>query len=150
MTLCVLAGRDLRHIHDAIDASLLRRMGKVGRRLQNSGADGIAEISSPHALYHRTHGIEVEKITNDDFSPYFLQLLRPVVLTMSQRSDLMAARQQLFDRMAAGVACGARHQESLPGHERPPLKVTGLAELDVARLLKCTAVQLDVNRNQRV
>jgi len=50
---------------------------------------------------------EVKKITNDDFSPYVLQLLRPVVLTMSQRSDLMAARQQLFDRMAAGVACGA-------------------------------------------
>jgi len=44
---------------------------------------------------------------------------------MSQRSDLMAARQQLFDRMAAGVACGACHQESLPGHERSPLKVTG-------------------------
>ncbi len=68
---------------------------------------------------------EVKKITNDDFSPYVLQLLRPVVLTMSQRSDLMAARQQFFDRMAAGVADGARHQESLPSHERPPLKVTG-------------------------
>jgi len=71
------------------------------------------------------HGIEVETITNDDFSPYVLQPLRPVVLTMSQRSDLMAARQQLFDRMAAGVACGACHQESLPGHERSPLTVTG-------------------------
>ena len=35
----------------------------------------------------KTHGIEVEKITNDDLGPYFLQLLRPFVLTMSQRPD---------------------------------------------------------------
>jgi len=50
--------------------------------------------------------------------------------------------------MAAGVACGARHPDSLPGHERPPLKVT--SDLDVARLLNGSAVQLDVNCNQRV
>src|SRR5260370_5672933 len=41
VTMGVLASRFFRHIHDAISASLLRRMRKVGRRLQNSGADGI-------------------------------------------------------------------------------------------------------------
>ena len=91
VALGVLAGADLRHVHHAVDAGLLRGLGEVSRRLDDPGADGVAEIRTLDPLHRRTNGVEVEKIAEHDLSPQFLESLRPVVLPMGQRPDLMAA-----------------------------------------------------------
>src|SRR5258708_5017714 len=123
MTLCVLAGRDLRHVHHACNAGFLGGLGEECSSLNDPGTDGVTKVSPCDASKRRSDVIQVEKITERDFGTEPLEPLRPVVLSMGQGSDMVPAGQQLFDRMAAGVACGARHQESLPGHERSPLKM---------------------------
>ena len=44
MALRVLSGGNLRHVHDAIDAGFLRRLGELGRRLDDPRADGVDEV----------------------------------------------------------------------------------------------------------
>jgi len=98
VALGVLAGADLRHVHDAVDAGLLRGLGEVGRRLDDPGADGVAEIRTLDPLHRCTNGARVEEIAEHDLSPQFLESLRPGVLPVGQRSHVAPARQELLDR----------------------------------------------------
>ena len=49
VALGVLPGGLLRHVHDAVDAGLLRGLGEIRRRLQDAGADGVDEVGPLHA-----------------------------------------------------------------------------------------------------
>ena len=108
VALGVLPGGLLRHVDDAVDAGLLRGLGEIGRRLQDPGADGVDEVGPLHAVQRGTHLAEVEQVAVDDLDAPILELLRPVVLTVGQRPDLVASCQQLVDRRPAGVPRRAR------------------------------------------
>src|SRR5260370_40433069 len=82
MTLCVLAGRDLRHVHHACNAGFLGGLGEEGSSLNDPGTDGVAKVSPCDASKRCSDGIQVEKITAHDFGTESLEPLRPVVLSM--------------------------------------------------------------------
>src|SRR5262249_23959411 len=116
MTLCVLAGRDLRHVHDAVDAGLLRGLGEVGRRLDDPSADGVAKVSPYDALKRRSDVIQVEKITEHASGTQPLEPLRPVVLSMGQGSDMVPAGQYLLNGCRASVPGRSGDQKCSPTH----------------------------------
>src|SRR5216683_395379 len=103
MTLCVLAGRDLRHVHHAFNVDFLGGLGEDGSRLNDPGADGVAKVSSCDASKRRSDVIQVEKITEHDFGAEPLEPLRPVVLSMGQGSDMVPAGQHLLSGCPASV-----------------------------------------------
>src|SRR5438034_1579694 len=102
VALCVLSGGDLRHVHHAVDAGLLRGLGEVSRRLDDPGADGVAEIRTLDPLHRRTNGAEVEKIAEHDLSPQFLESLRPGVLPVGQCPHVAPAL--FMPTLPAGIA----------------------------------------------
>src|SRR5258707_8881682 len=91
MTLCVLSGRDLRHVHHAFNAGLLGGLGEEGSSLNDPGTDGVAKVSPCDASKRRSDVIQVEKITEHDFGTQPLEPLRPGVLSMGQGSDRVPA-----------------------------------------------------------
>src|SRR6266478_90017 len=97
MTLCVLAGRDLRHVHHACNAGFPGGLGEVGSSLNDPGADGVAKVSPCDASKRRSDVIQVEKITEHDCSTEPLERLRPVVLSMAQCLDMVRAGQYLLN-----------------------------------------------------
>jgi hypothetical protein len=78
MTLCVLSGRDLRHVHHAFNAGFLGGLGEEGGSLNDPGTDGVAKVSPCDASKRRSDVIQVEKITEHDFGTQPLEPLRPV------------------------------------------------------------------------
>src|SRR5215470_17424680 len=116
MTLCVLSGRDLRHVHHASNAGFLGGLGEDGSSLNDSGTDGVAKISSCDALKRRSDVIQVEKITEYDFGTQPLEPLRPVVLSMGQGSDMVPAGQYLLNGCPASVPGGSADQKCSPAH----------------------------------
>src|SRR5260370_10429653 len=116
MTLCVLAGGDLRHVHDAVDAGLLGGLDEVGSSLNDPGADGVAKVSPCDASKRRSDVIQVEKITEHDFGTEPLEPLRPVVLSMGQGSDMVPAGQHLLNGCPASVPGRSGDQKCSPTH----------------------------------
>ena len=74
MALRVLSGGNLRHVHDAIDAGFLRRLGELSRRLDDPRADGVDEVGPLDAAQRRAHLAEVEEVAVDDLDPALLEL----------------------------------------------------------------------------
>src|SRR6516162_11622391 len=116
MTLCVLAGRDLRHIHHACNAGFLGGLGEEGSSLNDPGADGVAKVSACDASKRRSDVIQVEKITEHDFGTEPLEPLRPVVLSMGQGSDMVPAGQHLLNSCPASVPSRSGDQKSSSTH----------------------------------
>src|SRR4029077_15893533 len=96
MTLCVLSGRDLRHVHHAFNAGFLDGLGEEGSSLNDPGTDGVAKVSPCDASKRRSDVIQVEKITETDFGAQPLEPLRPVVLSVGKGSDGVPASQHLL------------------------------------------------------
>ena len=111
VALGVLPGGLLRHVDDAVDARLLRGLGEIRRRLQDAGADGVDEVGPLHAVQRGADLAEVEQVAVDDLDAPLLEPLRPVVLPVGQRPDLVAAGQQFVDRRPAGVPRRAGDQD---------------------------------------
>src|SRR5262249_42264968 len=116
MTLCVLAGRDLRHVHHACNAGFLGGLGEDGSSLNDPGTDGVAKVSPCDALKRRSDVIQVEKITEHDFGTQPLEPLRPVVRSMGQGSDMVPARQYLLNGCPASVPGRSGDQKCSPTH----------------------------------
>src|SRR5260370_8890605 len=95
MTLCVLAGRDLRHVDHAFNAGFLGGLGEEGSSLNDPGTDGGAKVSPCDASERRSDIVQVEKITEHDFGTQPLEPLRPVVLSMGQASTMGPPGQHL-------------------------------------------------------
>src|SRR5260370_32912534 len=95
MTLCVLAGRDLRHVHHACNAGFLGGLGEEGSSLNDPGADGGAKVSACDTSKRRSDVIQVEKITEHDFGTQPLEPLRPAVLPMGRGSDTVPPGQHV-------------------------------------------------------
>src|SRR5260370_33149755 len=108
MTLCVLAGRDLRHVHHAFNAGFLGGLGEEGSSLNDPGTHGVAKVSPCDASKRRSDVIQAEKITEHDFGTQPLEPLRPVVLSIVQGSDMVPEGQHLLKGWAARVTrrCG--------------------------------------------
>src|SRR5260221_6910923 len=117
MTLCVLAGRDLRHVHHAFNAGFLGGLGEEGSSLNDSGADGVAKISTCDASKRRSDVMQVEKITEHDFGTEPLESLRPLILSIGQGSDLVPAGQHLLNGCPSSVPGRARAQKCSPTRE---------------------------------
>src|SRR5215510_2202454 len=117
MTLCVLAGRDLRHVHHACNAGFLGGLREDGSSLNDSGTDGVAKVSPCNALKRRADVIQVEKITEHDFGTEPLEPLRPLVLSMGQGSDMVPAGQHLLNGCPASVPGRSRDQKCSPTRE---------------------------------
>src|SRR6266852_4313920 len=111
MTLGVLAGRDLRHVHHAFNAGLLGSLGEEGSSLNDSETDGVAKVSPYDASERRSDVIQVEKITEHDFGTESLEPLRPLVLSMGQGSDMVPAGQHLLNGFPASVPGRSRDQK---------------------------------------
>ena len=116
MTLCVLSGRDLRHVHNAFNAGFLGGLGEEGSSLNDPGTDGVAKVSPCDASKRRSDVIQVEKITEHDFGTEPLEPLRPVVLSMGQGSDMVPAGQYLLNGCPAGVPGRAGDQNFSLAH----------------------------------
>ena len=104
VALGVLPGGDLRHVNDCLDPGLPSRLGEVGRRLDDPGADRVDEVRPADALYRRTHRIQVEVVAGDHLHARVFEPLRAVVEAVDEGPDLVAFLQQLLDRVPAGVA----------------------------------------------
>ena len=141
----VLAGRLLRHVDDAIHARLLRGLGEIRRRLKNAGADGVDEVGPLHSAQRGADLAEVEQIAVDDLDAPLLEPLRPVILPVGQRPDLVAAGQQFVDRRPAGVPRRAGDQDLALNHLNSPLEATKIV-LDI-QMVGCH--NLDVNRHPK-
>jgi hypothetical protein len=94
MTLCVLAGRDLRHVHHAFNTGFLGGLGEESSSLNDPGTDGVAEIGPTRAFQGGANRIEVEEVTKDHLDPIFLKSLRPVILPMGKRPHRISAGKQ--------------------------------------------------------
>src|SRR5260370_839375 len=116
MTLCVLAGRDLRHVHHACNAGFLGGLGEVGSSLNDAGADGVAKVSPCDASKRRSDVIQVEKPPNPAFGPGPLGPLRPVVLSMGRGSDMVPGGQYLPNGCPASVPGRSGDQKCSPTH----------------------------------
>src|SRR5260370_41833884 len=116
MTLCVLPGRDLRHVHHAFNAGFFGGLGEEGSSLNDPGADGVAKVSPCDASNRRSDVIQVEKITEHDFGTQPLEPLRPVVLSMGQRSDMVPAGQHLLNGCPTSVPGRSGAQKCSPTH----------------------------------
>ena len=145
VALGVLPGGFLRHVDDAIDARLLRGLGEVRRRLQDAGADGVDEVGPLHAAQRGAHLAEVEQVAVDDLDAPLLEPLRPVVLPVGQRPDLVAAGQQFVDRRPAGVPRRAGDQDLALNHWNSPLEATKIV-IDIQMV---GGQNLDVNDNPK-
>src|SRR5258708_12114269 len=110
MTLCVLAGRDLRHVHHACNAGFLGGLGEEDSSLNDPGADGVAKVSPCDASKRRSDVIQVEKIAEHDFGTEPLEPLRPLVLSMGKGSDMVPAGQHLLNSLPASVPGRSRDQ----------------------------------------
>ena len=143
VALGVLPGGFLRHVHDAIDASLLGGLGEIRRRLKNAGADGVDEVGPLHSAQRGAHLAEVEQIAVDDLDPPLLEPLRPVILPVGQRPDPVAAGQQFIDRRPAGVARRAGDQDFALNHLKSPSESVKIV-IDIQMV---GGVNLDVNCN---
>src|SRR5262249_55891247 len=127
MTLCVLSGRDLRHVHHAFNAGLLGGLGEEGSSLNDPGTDGVAKVSPCDASKRRSDIILVEKITEHDFGTQPLEPLRPVVLSMGQGSDMVPAGQHLLSGCPASVPGRSGDQKCLLTHARLLLNIRCLS-----------------------
>src|SRR5262249_38888295 len=116
MTLCVLAGRDLRHVHHAFNAGFLGGLGEEGSSLNDPGTDGVAKVSPCDASKRLSDVLQVEKITEPDSGPHPLAPLRPVVLSMGQGSDIVPAGQHLLNGCPASVPGRSGDQKCSPTH----------------------------------
>src|SRR5262249_29845754 len=116
MTLCVLAGRDLRHVHHACSAGFLGGLGEDGSSLNDSGTDGGAKGSPCAASKRRSDVIQVEKITEPGFGTQPGEPLRRVVLSMGQGSDRVPAGQYLLSGCPASVPGRSGDQKCSPTH----------------------------------
>src|SRR6516165_2814679 len=116
MTLCVLSGRDLRHVHHASNAGSFCGLGEDGSSLNDPGTDGVAKISPCDASKRRSDVIQVEKITEHDFGTEPLEPLRPVVLSMGQGSDMVPAGEHLLNSCPASVPSRSGNQKCSPTH----------------------------------
>src|SRR5260221_13673213 len=97
MTLCVLAGRDLRHVHHAFNAGFLAGLGEEGSSLSDAGTAGAAKVSPCDASKRRSDVIQVEKLTEHDSGTQPLGPLRPVLLSIGQASAMVPAGQHLLN-----------------------------------------------------
>src|SRR5262249_43918405 len=116
MTLCVLAGRDLRHVHHACNAGFLGGLREDGSSLNDSGTDGVAKVSPCDALKRRSDVIQVEKTPEPASGPQPLEPLRPVVLSMGRGSDMVPAGQYLLNGCPASVPGRSGDQKCSPTH----------------------------------
>src|SRR5262249_46656118 len=116
MTLCVLSGRDLGHVHHACNADFLGGLGEDGSSLNDPGTDGVAKVSPCDALKRRSDVIQVEKITEHDFGTQPLEPFRPVVLSMGQGSDMVPAGQYLLNGCPPSVPGRSGDQKCSPTH----------------------------------
>src|SRR5262249_50308673 len=114
MTLCVLSGRDLRHVHHASNAGFLGGLGEDGSSLNDPGTDGVAKVSPCDALKRRWDVIQFEKIPDPAFGPQPLESLRPVVLSMGRGSDMVPAGQYLLNGRPASVPGRSGDQKCSP------------------------------------
>src|SRR5262249_44222858 len=103
MTLCVLSGRDLRHVHHASNAGFLGGLGEDGSSLNDPGTDGVAKVSPCAASKRRSDATQVEKTTEPAFGPQPLEPLPPVALSMAQGSDMVPGGQYLLNGSPASV-----------------------------------------------
>src|SRR5262249_18826401 len=103
MTLCVLSGRDLRHVHHASNAGFLGGLGEDGSSLNDPGTDGVAKVRPCDASKRGRDVIQVEKTPERDFGTQPREPLRPVVLSMGQGSDMVPAGQYLLNGCPASV-----------------------------------------------
>jgi DNA-binding CsgD family transcriptional regulator len=69
MALRVAASRDLRHVHDGLHARIGGSLGEERRRLEQSGCDGVTEVSATNTLHGCADGVEVQKIADGDLGP---------------------------------------------------------------------------------
>src|SRR5260370_7178126 len=111
MTLCVLASRDLRHVHHACNAGFLGGLGEEGSSLNDPGADGVAKVSACDASKRSSDVIQVEKITEHNFGTEPLEPLRSVVLSMGQGSDMVPPAQYLLNASPPTVPAPSRAQQ---------------------------------------
>src|SRR5262249_32511047 len=116
MTLCVLSGRYLRHVHHAPNAGFLGGLGEDGSSLNDPGTDGVAKVSPCAASKRRSDVIKVEKITEHASGPQPLEPLRPVVLSMGHGSDMVPAGQYLVNGCPASVPGRSSDQKCSPTH----------------------------------
>src|SRR5579863_6338051 len=56
------ARRNLGHVHNNLDASLLRCLSEVGRCLQNAGPDGVNKIRALSSFECGADGFEIQQI----------------------------------------------------------------------------------------
>jgi hypothetical protein len=68
-------------------------LGEIRRRLKNAGAYGVDEVGPLHSPQRGADLAEVEQIAIDELDALFLEPLRPVILAVGQRPDLVAAGQ---------------------------------------------------------
>src|SRR5712691_13520915 len=116
MTLCVLSGRDLRHVHHAFNAGFLGGLSEEGSSLNDPGTDGVAKVSPCDASKRRSDVTQVKKITEHDFGTQPLEPLRPVVLSMGQGSDRVPAGQHLLNGCPTSVPGRSGDQKCSPTH----------------------------------
>src|SRR5262249_7672828 len=116
MTLCVLSGRDLRHVHHACNAGFLGGLGEDGSSLNDSGTDGVAKVSPCDALKHRSDVTRVEKLPAPASAPQPLRPFPRVVLSLGQGSAMVPAGHHLLNGCPASVPGRSGDQKCSPTH----------------------------------
>ena len=84
----ISARRDLRYVHDRLDASLFRRLRELCGRLNQAGLDRIDEIGPIHALEGLADSVELEQVADDDLRPELAKVFGPLVRPMDEGADL--------------------------------------------------------------
>src|SRR5258708_1937128 len=158
MTLCVLAGRDLRHVHHAFNAGFLGGLGEEGSSLNDPGADGVAKVSACDASKRRSDVIQVEKITEHDFGT---EPLEPLESAAGTSSGLKKSPNPLWARSPGGRFAGSSclwarartwcPRASICSTVAPPVSPVAPVTKNVRRLMRGYLLNnLDVARHQTV
>src|SRR5437588_11207457 len=115
MTLGIFPRRNLRHVDHGLEPGPPGRIGKVSRRLDDPGSDGVAEIGGGNVGRGTDRVVVLEEIADNDLRSGAAKRLGALVLLMDHRSDSVALFKKTTDCVAAGFARCTGNQEFV-GH----------------------------------
>src|SRR5260221_9548728 len=120
VALGILARGNLRHIDHGLETRPLGRVREVGRRLDEPGADRIAEVGSAGPGRRADGVVVLQEVAGHDLRPRAPQRLGTLVLLVDQCADGMPLVKQMPDGVETSLTACARYQDRLIAHRSSP------------------------------